>query len=153
MIAIVVVVGLGAWNLTHQPPAAHPDGGWPAGALAGDRVDAVLTAAGIGRDQVVTLRSIPDFKSTEAVAYPLVRLGRAVVAETPRDVAPGSVSPAPADPAGWVLLCDDLFRVTTGADCGGPAEDAAAAGMAGFGSLLDRFEVAPGRWVSVYGPA
>jgi hypothetical protein len=149
-VALVIVVGLGAWNLTHQPPAVHPDGGWPGGEIAGGRVDAALTAAGIGRDQVVTLRSIPDFKSTEAVAYPLARLGRAIVAETPRGVAPGSVSPTPGDAAGWVLLCDDLFRDTTGADCGGPAEDAAAAGMAGFGPLLDRFEAAPGRWVSVY---
>ena len=51
-----------------------------------------------------------------------------------------------------MLLCDDLFHETIGADCGGPAEDAGG-GMDGFGPLLDRFEAAPGRWVSVYGPA
>ena len=147
----VVLVALVGWNLTHQPPAVHPDGGWPAGEAAGDRVDATLRAAGIDRDAVVVLRSIPDFKSTEAVAYPLVRLGRAIHAETPKGVAPGSV-PLPATPAGWVLLCDDLFHEVTGAACGGPAEDAQAAAD-GFGPRLDRFEAAPGRWISVYGPA
>lgn len=150
-VAAIAVVAILGWNLTHQPPAVHPDGGWPAGEAAGDRVDAALAAAGIDRGSVVVLRSIPDFKSTEAVAYPLVRLGRSVVAETPKGTAPGSAAP-PAAPAGWVLLCDDLFREVTGADCGGPAEDVVAT-RDGFGAVLDRFEAAPGRWISVYGPA
>jgi hypothetical protein len=49
-----------------------------------------------------------------------------------------------------IILCDDLFRKTIGAPCGGPAEDALAAtvGLA----LIDRFEAAPGRWISVYVP-
>ena len=51
-----------------------------------------------------------------------------------------------------VMLCDDLFREAIGAACGGPAEDAAAR-AAGWGALLDRFEAAPGRWMSVYAAA
>ena len=147
----VTLVAILGWNLTHQPPSVHPDGGWPAGETAGARVDAVLGEAGIGREATVLLRSIPDFKSTEAVAYPLVRLGRAVVAETTKGTAPGSAA-SPVDAAGWVLLCDDLFRDVTGAACGGPAEDAQAM-RDGFGALVERFEAAPGRWISVYRPA
>ncbi len=149
-LAGIGMVALVGWNLTHQPPAVHPDGGWPAGETAGAQVDAALTDAGVGRDRVVTLRSLPDFKSTEAVAYPLVRLERAIVAETPKGVAPGSVAPsAPPDTAAWVVLCDQLFRESIGADCGGPAEDADAASQ-GYGPLIDRQEAAPGRWISVY---
>jgi hypothetical protein len=149
VLAGVAIVALLGWNLTHQPPAIHPDGGWPAGEAAGDRVIAAFETAGVHADDVVRLRSLPDFKSTEAVAYPLDRRDRAFVAEMPNDrLAPGSVDPPPAA-AGWVLLCDDRFREAIGAPCGGPAEDAAAT-RDGYGERLDRFEAAPGRWVSVY---
>ena len=154
MAAAGVVVVLVAWNLTHLPPAVHPDGGFPAGETAGARVDAVLSGAGVDRAAVALLRSLPDFKSTEAVAYPLVRLGRSVQAETPQGLAPGSVTAA-SPPAAVVLLCDDLFHEAIGAHCGGPAETAAAPDAGGpvNGPLLERFEAAPGRWVSVYGPS
>ncbi len=81
---------------------------------------------------VVLVRSLPDFKSTEAVAYPLAVLGRAFVAETPRGVSPGSEdrstigSPSPGEYASLVLLCDDLFAEAMGARCGGPAEETVA---------------------------
>ena len=74
-IAVVGLLALVGWNLTHLPPAVHPDGGYPAGQVAGDRVMAALGRAGISIEDVVLLRSLPDFKSTEAVAYPLVRAG------------------------------------------------------------------------------
>ncbi len=108
---------------------------------------------------------MPEFKSTEAVAYPLVRIGRSVLAETPIGFAPGSVAPG-ATPTSMplVLLCDQLFAETLAADCGGPAEAAVTADAggpgsgvgadpSGWGPLLTRFEAAPGRFVSVYGPA
>jgi flagellar biosynthesis protein FliQ len=157
VLAVAAIVGLAGWNLTHLPPSPHPDGGYPAGLAAGERVDAALTAAGVDRGSVVLVRSLPDFKSTEAVAYPLAVLGRDYVAETPRGVAPGSVDPAPSGSsayAGLVLLCDDLFAEPIGARCGGPAESTVApeAGGSEWGRLLDRFEAAPGRFVSVYGP-
>jgi 4-amino-4-deoxy-L-arabinose transferase-like glycosyltransferase len=150
-IAAVGLVALVGWNLTHLPPAVHPDGGFPAAVVAAERVDAVLTADGMGREAVVPIRSLPKFKSTESMAYPLVRLGRAVSAETPDGLSPGS-EPAPSEPGPTILLCDSLFEASIGGECGGPAEGLAeAAPGAELGPLLDRSEVAPGRWVSVYG--
>ena len=107
---------------------------------------------------MVRIQSVPDFKSTEAMAYPLARLGRLYVADVPDGVAPGSASIRPrarAEFDGLVLLCDDRFREVTGAACGGPAEATVTpdAGGATWGPLLDRFEAAPDRFVSVYGPA
>jgi hypothetical protein len=146
-LAIAGVAALIGWNVLHLPPAVHPDGGFPAGDAAGLRVDAALSGAGIDRRQIAIISSIPDFKSTEALAYPLVRLGRAVRAETPDGYAPGSTTTA-EDPVALVLLCDQLFRDAIGADCGGPVEQRIRTER---GRLLDRFEAAPGRWVSVYG--
>ena len=122
--------------------------------MAGERVIAALRAAGLGADDVVLLSSLPAFKSTEAVAYPLVRAGQSVLAETSRGFAPGSADPD-ADIRAHVLLCDDLFIDVNGAACGGAAEglvppDDGASGP--WGPLLDRFEAHPGRWISVYGP-
>lgn len=159
LLGVAALVGLVGWNLTHLPPSPHPDGGYPAGLAAGERVDAALTAGGVDRGSVVLIRSLPDFKSTEAVAYPLAVLGRQFVAETPRGVSPGSVDPSfvgsPSSGAygGLVLLCDDLFAEPLGARCGGPAEESVApdTGRGVWGPLLDRFEAAPGRFVSVYG--
>ena len=145
-VALLVLAG---WNLTHLPPAVHPDGGFPAGRAAGDRVDATLTTAGIARDDVVLLRSLPDFKSTEAMAYPLALLGRTYLAETPRGIAPGSAEVTEVEPVALVLLCDDRFAEAIGAACGGPAEDDAGAA---WGPLIERFEAQPDRWVSLYGP-
>ncbi|MDH4142910.1 MAG: glycosyltransferase family 39 protein [Chloroflexota bacterium] len=154
LVTVAGLVALIGWNLTHLPPPVHPDGGYPAGQATGDRVDATLSAAGYEREDPVLLRSLPDFKSTEAVAYPLALRGRSYVAETPKGLAPGSVDvPASAASGALVLLCDDRFADAIGAHCGGPAEDEAvsAGGVAGWGPLLDRFEAAPGRFVSVYG--
>jgi 4-amino-4-deoxy-L-arabinose transferase-like glycosyltransferase len=154
-VGLAIVVGLAAWNLTHLPPAVHPDGGYPAGQAAGDRVDSVLAAAGVEREAVSLVRSLPDFKSTEAMAYPLALLGRAYVAETPKGVAPGSADVTDLEGfAALVLLCDDRFAEPIGAHCGGAAEAEVTPGSGGeWGPLLDRFEAAPGRFVSIYGPA
>ena len=56
---------------------------------------------------------------------------------------------------GLVLLCDDRFREVIGAECGGPAESSVTpdAGGGTWGPLLDRFEAAPDRFVSIYGPS
>ncbi|MEO6207488.1 MAG: glycosyltransferase family 39 protein [Candidatus Limnocylindrales bacterium] len=155
-VAIAGLLALVGWNLTHLPPAVHPDGGYPAGQVAGDRVLAALGRAGVTSDDVVLLRSLPDFKSTESVAYPLVRAGQSLIAETPTGVAPGSVIGAAGgaragEAVALVLLCDDLFIESNGAACGGPAEDGTA-DVQLWGPILDRFEAHPGRWVSVYGP-
>jgi 4-amino-4-deoxy-L-arabinose transferase-like glycosyltransferase len=161
---IVILAGAAivAWNVLHLPPQVHPDGGYPAAQLAATKVDATLTAAGVGRDRVVLVRSLPSFKSTEAMVYPLALLGRSYIGEVPKSIAPGSAQTSgsqtgvtPRVRMALVLLCDDLFRDANRAACGGPAEALMTPdpGGADWGALLDRFEAAPGRWVSVYRPA
>ena len=151
--ATAIVVALVAWNLTHLAPRVHPDGGFPAGDVAAGRVDLVVSPSGADRDETITLRSLPEFKSTEALAYPLARLGRTFTATLPEGkAAPGSATdPASGLPTPIVVLCDQLFHEAIGADCGGPAEDALMGEQPGS-ALLDRFEAAPGRWVSIYRP-
>ncbi len=88
------------------------------------------------------------------MAYPLVRAGQDVLADTAKGVAPGSTLEERA-PGALVLLCDDRFHEAIGARCNGPAEQAVTPDTGGdaWGPLLDRFESAPDRFVSVYGPA
>ncbi len=136
----VVVVGLAlliAFNLLNQPPAVHPDGGFPAAEIAAARI---LAATGEGT--TITLRSLPDFKSTEAYAYPLIRAGASVFADT------GS-GPVASSNGALVVICDSLFEESIGAPCGGPAE-ATVAPPDRFGEPVDRFVAAPGRTISVY---
>lgn len=151
--ASIVVLLLG-WNLTHLPLPVHPDGGFPAGDAAAQRVDDALTAQGVDRTGATWIRSMPDFKSTEALVYPLARLGRAYSADLPKGQRALGSAATPDAAAGIVIMCDQLFRDANGADCGGPAEDAAAAASGASGAaLIDRFEAAPGRWMSVYASA
>jgi len=136
----IVVIGLGlliVFNLVDQPPAAHPDGGFPAAEAAADRI---LAATGEGT--TITVRSLPAFKSAEAYSYPLVRAGASVHADT------GSGPVASSDGA-LVVICDSLFEEAIGAPCGGPAE-ATVAPPDRFGEPVDRFVAAPGRTISVY---
>jgi hypothetical protein len=51
-----------------------------------------------------------------------------------------------------VVVCDRLFEATTGAPCGGPAEDAAAALLDPGLALADRFDASARTAVSVYLP-
>ena len=104
------------WNLSRQPPAVHPDGGFPAAATAADRAIRPRRCR-VAPDAVVGLRSLPDFKSTEAMAYPLVRAGQAP--SSPRRPAERRcrVLVAASDAPGRrrsigprCLLCDDLFQ-------------------------------------------
>ncbi len=134
LVAAVVVVVLVAFNLTRQPPAIVADGGWPAARAAAARVLQVGSST-------ISLASLPDFKSGDAMRFPLVAAGAIVVPDSGRrDSADGAPT--------HVVLCDSLFETAIGAACGGPAEDAL---MSGSGTrLADRFEAASGRWVSVY---
>jgi hypothetical protein len=136
--AVPILVALIAWNVTHQPPAVAPDGGWPAAADAAARI---LRSAPTGPTEIV---SLPAVKGPDAVRFPLVRAG----APLPALVAPTS-EPAPGTQA-RIVLCDDLFRDAIGAACGGPAEGAVPASTKL--KLADQFEAAPGRWISVYLP-
>jgi 4-amino-4-deoxy-L-arabinose transferase-like glycosyltransferase len=135
-----VVLALAAFNLIRQPPAMSPDGGWPAGDEAAVRV--LGAVGGTGASDQLVLQSLPDFKSADAMRFPLVHRA----ADAPE---------LWSDTTGWetlphVVLCDSQFEQAIGAACGGPAEDEA---VAAYGQrLVDRFEAAPDRWVSVYLP-
>jgi Dolichyl-phosphate-mannose-protein mannosyltransferase len=152
-VAVVAVVALLGWNLTHLPPAVHPDGGFPAGDLAARQVDATLSEQGIDRTDPTEIRSLPDFKSPEAMVYPLARIGRAYAATLPKGAPTLGNAPSSGARGSLVVLCDQLFRASIGADCGGPAEDAFAAAKGLTDPPVDRIKAAPGRWVSVYVPA
>ncbi len=141
VVAAVLVVALVGWNLVRQPPAVVADGGWPA---AQDAAARILVATGGGP---VTLDSLPVVKSADAVRFPLERIAPGTVVDAP---APGA---ATADLPARVVLCDQLFHESIGADCGGPAEDALIARISDTTApptIVDRFEAAPGRWVTVY---
>jgi len=152
--AAIGVAALLGWNVTHLPPTTNPDGGFPAGEAAAQRVEAALATAGTSRDAVVRIRSLPTFKSTEAMAYPLLRAGQPILADMAKGTAPGSTRQDPSS-GGLVLLCDDRFHEAIGAHCDGPAEATVTpdAGGTAWGPLVVRFEMAPDRFVSVYGPA
>ena len=143
LLAIAGVVALLAWAATHQPPPVHPDGGFPAAAAATDRIE---RAAGTGP---IRLLSIPDFKSVESYAYPLVRGGRTLErGPVLSEATLGRDGAVTGEPETVVVICDSLFEVAIGAACGGGAE--AGVVPAELGEPIDRFEAAPGRWMSVY---
>lgn len=121
-IATVAVAALVAWNVAHWPPAVAPDGGWPAAQAAASRIERSLDG------RTVELSSLPTFKAANAYAFPLVRDGYAV------DAGPGA--------GRIVVVCDSLFV----ADCGGAAEASVSTWP-----VLDRFEAAPGRTITVFG--
>jgi hypothetical protein len=136
--AVLLVASLAVWNLLHQPPSVAADGGYPAALRAAERVDRV------DGDRVGLISSLPQFKSAEAYAFPLERID-------------STVYPVLVDLMGGVdsltVVCDSLFTEAIGADCSGPAEDKYAQTISSFGKLLrlaDRFQAAPGRWISVY---
>jgi hypothetical protein len=130
-VAAGLVAVLLVFNLSRQPPAVVADGGWPAGRAAAERV----LAAG---PSPISVASLPAFKSADA----LVAAGASVVADS------GAMDNTAPEPMTRVILCDSLFENAIGAPCGGPAEDEMVADQGV--SLADRFEAAPGRWVSIY---
>ncbi|HKG18511.1 MAG TPA: hypothetical protein VKB00_02135, partial [Candidatus Limnocylindrales bacterium] len=139
--AVGAVVLLVAYNLTIWPPKVAPDGGWPAADAAGARI--LTSAPGASAEDLLVLHSLPTFKSADAVRFPLVRRG-AMAPELFGD-------PIGFDQLAHVVVCDALFRDAIGAECAGRAEDRL---VEPYGvTLVDRFEAAPGRWISVYLPA
>jgi len=142
-IAVAGVLAIAAWAATHLPPRVNPDGGFPEAVLAAKRIEA---AAGPGP---IRLRSLPDFKSVEAYAYPLVRGGRTLsMGETVGEATLDRGGAAASEPGSLVVICDALFESVIGASCGGPAELIVA--PADLGEPVDRFRASPGRVISVY---
>jgi hypothetical protein len=140
VVGSVVVVAFTIWNVAHIPPPVAADGGFPAAAAAATRIEASTT------ERVMAIRSLPTFKPPDTYVYPLTRDGVRMVPE-------GSTQTL-------VIVCDALFEEAIGAPCGGPAEEAMLAadpfvpfGAGGVSPALetrDRFEAAPGRFVTVY---
>jgi 4-amino-4-deoxy-L-arabinose transferase-like glycosyltransferase len=138
--ALIVLV---AWNVWIWPPGVAADGGWPGAAVAADRI---ATVAG---DRTIQMIGLPAFKSTEAYGFPLAWKGRSVVERLPADAGGLGVDPSPRPEAALVIVCDGLF-VT---DCGGPAEDGSLRRSWPVPvQLVDRWQAAPGRTISVYLP-
>lgn len=144
-LAILGTLVLVAWAAAHLPPAVNRDGGFPAAVEATARIEA---AVGPGP---IRLRSMPDFKSVEAYAYPLVRAGWTLHMGEETGDATLTLGATTSGPESLVIICDSLFEGAIGAACGGPAE--ATIAPASLGEPIDRFEAAPGRTISVYRPA
>ncbi len=157
-VAVLLLVATIAWNVYDAPPARAADGGWPAADAAAGRIaqvvapdlrpaagaDIVLAAVTSDQsDAVVGWVTIPAFKSADAYRFPLERRGIATSAATSPSADLGTSAFRFV-----VVVCDDLFRDVTGSACGGPAEGRRI--VTGPGRLVDRFEAAPGRWISVY---
>jgi len=144
VIAVAGVAALLGWNLLNQPAAEHADGGFPAADAAAARIVAAASvgAAGAPSGAHLTLRSLPDFKSSEAYAYPLIRAGATVRQDR-------GIGPAEPTREALVIICDSLFETAIGVPCGGPAETTIAPPDR-FGEPVDRFLAAPGRTISIY---
>jgi 4-amino-4-deoxy-L-arabinose transferase-like glycosyltransferase len=105
LLVVFAAVAIPAW-----PPAESPDGGW----RAAER-DAA-TIAELGEGEPYALVGLPQFKTTNAVRFPLERLGVS---------PPGPDALAGLDPPRTVVVvCDPLFESVMGNACGGPAERA-----------------------------
>jgi hypothetical protein len=136
----VIVVALVAIAVWRWPSWTDPNGGWPAADTAGHRIVAITG------DQPVAVLGVPDFKSPDAITFPIVNAG-------------GHLGVGGAGPAGFVVVvCDRLFESVVGDACGGPAEDlrvgdALEGGSLAFApTLVDRFDVSARTSVSVYKP-
>ncbi len=125
-LALVVLVIVG---VAHWPPITSPDGGWPAAQVATSRLERDLTS----RDP--SLVTLPTFMPPDAYGYPL-RLD-------------GYRLSAPDGATEVVILC---YPEWAEAECGGAAEkDWLAATLPNRKlALVDRFEPAPQRILSVY---
>jgi hypothetical protein len=128
--AVAGVALLIAFNALRWPPPVAPDGGWPAAREAAERI------AGTADGRAIALLGLPDFKPPDAIGFPLVDRGLAIV---PR-----------SDAAALVVVCDRLFEAAIGAPCGGPAETAAVGPDDRFAGLADRFDASERTSVSVY---
>lgn len=143
LLSTVGTLAVVAWGLTHLLPAVNPDLGYPGALAAAERIE------GDTGPGPIRLLSLPDFKSVEAYAYPLVRNGRRL--QVSGGVGEASLTrpeATTADAGSLVVICDRLFEPTIGATCGGPAEAAFVPAVAG--ELIDRFDASPRRVISVY---
>ena len=135
VLAAAGVLALCGWNLATQPPAVNPDGGFPAAAAAADRIVATT-----GDESTRACGRCPSSSPSEAYAYPLVRIGRAV----------DPASSGDGDRPGRHLRCPLRGRDRRGLWRAGRGRAPDDDGLGWPGTLSDRFEAAPGRIISVY---
>jgi hypothetical protein len=123
---LAALTALAAWNVWRWPPLTSPDGGWPAARAAAERIERDAAGSSIGL--------VPLFpaKGVDAYSYPLALDGVTLT--------------APERAATVAVLCDSYWL--TG--CGGPAEEKWQAGQPGTLTLVERFDAAPDRIISVY---
>jgi hypothetical protein len=91
--------------------------------------------------ETLTLVSLPEAKTPDAIRFPLER----------RDAVPLAPVPVPGEdpPGGAIIVCDPMFEAVIGAACGGPAELSYATEH-GTGRLPDdRFAAGERRIVTV----
>jgi hypothetical protein len=128
---LVVLVAIAAWR---WPAATSPDGSWPIADEAAARLIASHDVEGM------SLVSLPEVKSPDAIRFPLERR-RA----TPSTVVPGSSA------GGVILVCDPLFEDFMGAACGGEAETRYAIEHGLDPAPLDQFQAGDRRVITVLG--
>jgi hypothetical protein len=104
-------------------------------------VEATLQAQGTRPGLHTALAGIPEFKSADALGFPLARRGVTTW-------APGT--PEAEDVDQLVIVCDPLFEEVVGLRCGGPAEDAWLRAQDRPWQLVDRFDAGPRRVLSIY---
>ena len=128
MVCIVALVG-SAYYSSQEWSAGPNSSSWSVAQTAAGRIENDAS----GRS--LALVGLPGHRSTDAYGYPLSLDGTPLVAPDRAEVL--------------VILCDSTWSPT----CGGPAEDAwlAAQPYAQAFELLDRFEAAPKRTLSVFG--
>lgn len=126
-VVILLLITFVGWNAVRWPPL-NPAGSWLDAQAAATRIE--RDAAGTG----VSLVALYAPKGTDAYGYPLVRDGVALVTTDRASTI--------------VLLCDSTW--TRG--CGGDAEEQWRREYPGGQTLtlIDRFEAAPQRILSVY---
>jgi 4-amino-4-deoxy-L-arabinose transferase-like glycosyltransferase len=128
VLALLALGGLVAIGVGHWPPAVSSAGDWPSAQAAATRIESSSPGG------AVSLVNLPLFKQADAYGYPLTLDGVKLV--------------TPDKAATVVILCDSGWY--TG--CGGAAEELWRLGAADSVSLrlVDRFEAAPQRIISIY---
>jgi 4-amino-4-deoxy-L-arabinose transferase-like glycosyltransferase len=128
LFALLLLAPLLGLGIVDQPPLTSPDGGWAAADAAATRIEARAAGSTIG------LVNLPSFKQADAYGYPLALGGASLV--------------SPADATTVVVLCDAGWYP----GCGGQAEELWRLGTANGASLtlVERFEAAPQRMMSIY---
>lgn len=128
VVAGLALAGLVAVGVAHWPPISAPDGGWAAAQVATSRIE--RDAAG----QDVAIVALPDFIPADAYGYPL-KLDDVVM--------------VPPSQAGTVVvLC---YPSWSNVSCSQAVTDWLAANLPGEKpALIDSWEPAPGRILSVY---